>query len=1001
MSVPCRDLVRFADGELDAELAESFRSHLRTCGTCRAGLIEAMQLGARISTLPPPLEPVKLAPEVPSEAAPGLPLDRAPQPWKPRSRGRRALVTWIATLAAAAAIVAFFKLHRPSPPAALASVFADQTTRPYAIRIAYAGAAAHRPVRDVMLGAAAPSGPAAISYAKLDALQQRNDNHALAIARAWNGDNLTKIAEQLRGLPSTPSVRSDLAAVELLTASKSDVESVLTELEALRVSDDPAVARAAQWNHALLLSQLDLQRSAAQEFQAIASAHEPGWGEEAQVRGSEAERLGKAFQERWKDASVAGEALLTTGAPVRPGLGEAFPGLMRAYFYNAVRTAPTRERVLALMPLAAELDRHSAQPVLGDYVRQIASSDFRRRAPLADAYGRLLRHAPLTPELTAALTTSVASRDVLDIVMGATVEMDAVGDHIAAFRRMVKQTDDPWFEVLLGKEEAALELKRGNWLGAEARLRQTEKLCADPGVTYKCLELARSLAVLYQSLHRIPESLAVVRSALETARSAGEWGLHRRLLWLLSDIERFHGATATARAYAGEVLIIAADRCDFQRSAYQTLAGAALLDVDGHAARGYLEAGLLLHCASPDLPTANLLTDIGRLDPQNGDLARLQGWTRTLRGSDKLTAAERVLVDEIEGRLLIERDRAAGVALLERAITAATALPREVGAEKARAGAYSVLIFDAARLGDHARTIGLIAEALGLPRPASCAVGMVAEDERAVVVVRGADGHDHGSYEAARRAGSSAPIVSEDLAQPLDGCARVQVLALASLQGQPHVLPPRLAWSYATGAHRSARTADAKPAPTRTLIVANVTPPAYLQLPPLSAPPQDLAASSVTLSGPDATPTRVLASMADATEVQFHTHALVAVGVSDASHLVLAAEPDGRYALTAETIRSTDLRGHPVIVLAACHSAQGARYQHAAWSLPDAFLAVGARAVFASATEIPDRDAEPFFARVLARVHDGAAPATALRDERAIRLAANPRSWVADVIVFE
>jgi len=49
----CDDLVPFADGELDAERAAAFRAHLASCDACRAGLIEAMQLSARLSELKP------------------------------------------------------------------------------------------------------------------------------------------------------------------------------------------------------------------------------------------------------------------------------------------------------------------------------------------------------------------------------------------------------------------------------------------------------------------------------------------------------------------------------------------------------------------------------------------------------------------------------------------------------------------------------------------------------------------------------------------------------------------------------------------------------------------------------------------------------------------------------------------------------------------------------------------------------------------------------------
>jgi hypothetical protein len=299
--------------------------------------------------------------------------------------------------------------------------------------------------------------------------------------------------------------------------------------------------------------------------------------------------------------------------------------------------------------------------------------------------------------------------------------------------------------------------------------------------------------------------------------------------------------------------------------------------------------------------------------------------------------------------------------------------------------------------------ITLVAEELGLAVPGTCGVGIVAEDERAVVVVRGADGTDRARYEPARRPGAAPPAVPEALAQTLEGCAHVQVMARAGVQGQPRILPRNLAWSYATGAH-GATSHDAPLGEPHPLVVANVTPPSYLQLPALAPRRSEPAlggSPAVVLSGPDATPPRVLAAMRDATEIQFHTHALVDMGVSDASHLILSPGPGGAYALTAEAIRGVELRRRPVIVLAACHSARGARYQHAPWSLPHAFLAGGARAVFATGTDIPDADAQPFFDRVLERVRKGADPAAALRDERVPILAAAPDSWVGDVMVFE
>jgi len=47
----CQNLIAFADGELDDEGAATFRIHLATCEACQTGLVEAMQLSARLSEL--------------------------------------------------------------------------------------------------------------------------------------------------------------------------------------------------------------------------------------------------------------------------------------------------------------------------------------------------------------------------------------------------------------------------------------------------------------------------------------------------------------------------------------------------------------------------------------------------------------------------------------------------------------------------------------------------------------------------------------------------------------------------------------------------------------------------------------------------------------------------------------------------------------------------------------------------------------------------------------
>jgi hypothetical protein len=214
-------------------------------------------------------------------------------------------------------------------------------------------------------------------------------------------------------------------------------------------------------------------------------------------------------------------------------------------------------------------------------------------------------------------------------------------------------------------------------------------------------------------------------------------------------------------------------------------------------------------------------------------------------------------------------------------------------------------------------------------------------------------------------------------------------------------LPDELPWSYLTGARR----ADALPAGSqgapRTLIVANVRPPEDLHLRPLLRQDIRQTLSITLLSDADATPQQVLAELVSATEVEFDTHALLDAGISDASHLVLSPGDGGSYALTAEAIRAARLQRHPIVVLAACESARGANYQHAAWSLPDAFLDAGARGVLAAATAIPDQEAGPFFTRVLDLIRAGTDPAVALRDERLSAVKQHRSSWATGVVLFE
>jgi hypothetical protein len=383
---------------------------------------------------------------------------------------------------------------------------------------------------------------------------------------------------------------------------------------------------------------------------------------------------------------------------------------------------------------------------------------------------------------------------------------------------------------------------------------------------------------------------------------------------------------------------------------------------------------------------------------RDDQVAAVRAEIAALRGAQSTTPAEQPMLDQIEGALLLDRDHPAAVALLERAIAGSLArAPSDVDRRKARAYAYSSLIFDAGRAGDWARAWRLFGEQSGAALE-RCGLAVATDAHTRVVVLRDASGGITGLYEGARAISEldAAHVVPPRLVDQLRGCAEVEVIARPPIEGSPAVLPPELAWSYRSGA--SAPTASA--GPDRRLVIANVEPPRALGLPRLM-PWRSEAPPDVMLEGVAATPPRVLAALADAGTIEIHAHGMINSEVSDASVLMLSPDPDGRYALTAAEIRNQPLRRSPLVILAACHAASAPRYRHELWGLPVAFLAAGARAVIASADVVADDSAGEFFDTVRARIDRVGSVSRALRDVRLEWLAAHPQAvWVRSLMVF-
>jgi hypothetical protein len=289
-----------------------------------------------------------------------------------------------------------------------------------------------------------------------------------------------------------------------------------------------------------------------------------------------------------------------------------------------------------------------------------------------------------------------------------------------------------------------------------------------------------------------------------------------------------------------------------------------------------------------------------------------------------------------------------------------------------------------------------------MPVPERCAVIVEDGDTRLLAVVRGADGtllsHFDGVRTHAIEDGRDV-LIAPQLAA-LRGCEYVRVMASPSALGRARLLPGELAWSYLLGRERR------RPGHSGLLLVVhNVNAPPLLRLPhlPTRIRPEAGPGQSPTLelSGTQASPSRVLAEMPRASEIEIHAHGIYRPQLFDGPFIALTPDDQGRYGLDMSAIRGVRLEQAPVVVLAACGTVRSGPPLHAPFGLPAAFIDAGASAVLAADVAIPD-SAGAFFEAVRRRIRAGALPAVALRDERAKWSAGSTQeAWVQHVFLFE
>jgi hypothetical protein len=352
-----------------------------------------------------------------------------------------------------------------------------------------------------------------------------------------------------------------------------------------------------------------------------------------------------------------------------------------------------------------------------------------------------------------------------------------------------------------------------------------------------------------------------------------------------------------------------------------------------------------------------------------------------------------------------------GRQLLWQAIKKAEALKLEDNtvARRARAYSFTSLLFEAGKRSDFQQVMELLARERGTELPSRCLLVASMDSERLLFLARGADAGLVGHYDGKRDRPLSQPVhkeIPEQLLKVLEPCEQVDVLARAPLHGRVGLLPSNMAWSYLT---RSSPPRAPRPGPAVHLVVADVKLPEKTELETLNdwKPGFGREEQQRLLSGKDATPSRVLAAMKDATEIDLVAHGTIN-DFSDAAYLMLAEEQGGGSKLGVFAVRKASLQGAPFVVLAACHAAHPTYSVDEPLSLPAAFIEAGARGVLAATVKIPDLEAQDFFNAVRERMRAGTAPALALRDERML-WKKDPRwerdgrgkSWLDSVLLFE
>lgn len=943
----------YFDGALEPAREAEALEHLATCAICQGGLGDAVSIDAALSQAP--------RADVP------LPAPPVRRPWWPKLALAGGLVAAAATI---------YLVVRPRGESA--TQVAIELPRERALEARFTGErfAPHRPYGALRGDRAVEP----IAIADLARLEERRETRDLIAALAATG-NLARARELAAALPADAGAEADRAALAL---AGDDAERALEH--AFRATSLDPTLHAGWWNLGLAARAHGLARVARAAFQHVADGGEPGWADEARAQIAALDR-DLAPELEYPRFVERAQAMLAGGTPIEVADVQRFPAAARMKVLDAIRVA-SGPRLEELRPLARALDAISGTPTVTAALERAAAADPALRARFADRYRAVLGGTASEPEIVKLIDElGRAGKGVDDLRAGAIIAGSQVDKRLAELKALA---GDPWIDLVTERVRILVAHPPGDMRAIPA-LTAALAACTTDAWSLRCGQLAQELSERLFVDGRTPEAERWAARAVELYRRGVAPAYVQTARALLADIHRNLGRLALARAEVQEVMLAAeTTHCGLRRHTAIALSSIELERGDWAAVRATLpapapEPGCETYFEIQALGTA---VDLARATKTPEDVTRARTWIETASGPADPNRDAITLV--AAARLARGADPAASEKL--RAWLASQPISPEAPWPSAiRTWGYTTLIADAGTRGDWNAVVELaVAEHPGAAR-AACALVASLDDTELTVAARTPAGTIGEHRAIVKGELATLAIVPPAIAKALATCSEIAVDARPPLHGRADLLPAELPWWFAGDAPAHPRASGA----ARAIEVTSPRPPDD-SLPALPAPGPSAGTFEASLAGPDATPSRVLAALADATYAELHAHG-IASATDDAAFLALSPDPDGAYALRASTVRQARLARAPIVVLAACRAAAVAPYLSQRWSLPDALLLAGAHAVVAVDVPIPDPGARRVFDELHRRIDAGEPVHAALA---AIRAAAATGAWERHLMLF-